>query len=265
MVTASEPAATALTGSALYETGQAVSDYLIFHFGDASMVLGGMPGPTSAVGFATRLVRELLDAEAIPGGGSALDIGCAVGGSSFELARTCETVLGIDYSGAFIEAGRELARNGHHPCNRVVEGSLAESVEVNVPEGIDRSRVKFETGDACGLRDDLGAFDVVLAANLLCRLAKPQEFLARLPGLVKPGGQLLLTTPFTWLDSYTPREFWLGGSPDAGRSFDALREILEPSFRMDLRADIPFLIREHARKFQYSIALGTRWIRRMSP
>ena len=73
------------------------------------------------------------------------------------------------------------------------------------------SNLSFEVGDACNLRDDLGAFDLVHAANLLCRLPNPQAFLARLNELVTPGGQLLLTTPFTWLEDFTPRENWLKG------------------------------------------------------
>jgi hypothetical protein len=31
---------------------------------------------------------------------------------------------------------------------------------------------------------------------------------------------------------------------------------------MELETNIPFLIREHSRKFQYGISLGTRWRRR---
>ena len=55
------------------------------------------------------------------------------------------------------------------------------------------------------LEEDLGSFDLVHAANLLCRLPNPQAFLDRLNELVAPGGQLLLTTPFTWLEDFTPK------------------------------------------------------------
>lgn len=40
------------------------------------------------------------------GGTSALDVGCAVGGSTFELARAFTQCLGIDYSHGFIEAAQ---------------------------------------------------------------------------------------------------------------------------------------------------------------
>ena len=35
-----------------------------------------------------------------------------------------------------------------------------------------------------------------MACNLICRLPQPMQFLARLPELVKPRGQLFITTPF---------------------------------------------------------------------
>ena len=53
----------------------------------------------------------------------------------------------------------------------------------------------------CDLPNDLGSFDIVHAANLICRLPNPMLFLDRLPELVKEGGgSLLLATPFTWLE-----------------------------------------------------------------
>ena len=103
--------------------------------------------------------------------------------------------------------------------------------------------------------------DVVLAANLLCRLPDPRVFLERLPGLVKPGGQLLVTTPFTWLEEFTPRKNWIGAR-EGSASADELRRLLEPNFELRFAKDLPFLIREHARKFQWSVAWGTRWVRK---
>jgi 2-polyprenyl-3-methyl-5-hydroxy-6-metoxy-1,4-benzoquinol methylase len=110
------------------------------------------------------------------------------------------------------------------------------------------------------LRGDLGSFDIVHAANLLCRLAEPQRLLDRLAALVKPGGQLLLTTPCTWLEEFTPPANWPRGS-----TMEWLQDKLGAHFTLAHRADLPFLIREHARKYQWSVALGTRWVRGQFP
>ncbi len=69
----------------------------------------------------------------------------------------------------------------------------------------DRSRTHFQRGDACSLPLDLDQFGCVVAANLLCRLHSPSQFLDRLPSLVAPGGILMLTTPCTWLLQFTPK------------------------------------------------------------
>lgn len=69
----------------------------------------------------------------------------------------------------------------------------------------ERGRCTFEQGDACDLRHDLGSFGCVLAANLICRLHAPYNFLRRLSDLVAPGGILIITSPYTWLEEFTDK------------------------------------------------------------
>ena len=78
-----------------------------------------------------------------------------------------------------------------------------------------------------------------------------------MPNLVKKGGQLILATPFTWLEEYTPRDKWIG----SGDSESKLAQYLSPFFELEKKVELPFVIREHRRKFQYSVSLGTRWRR----
>jgi putative 4-mercaptohistidine N1-methyltranferase len=243
-----------------YESPRLVSEYLFFHYASFAETAGGLPIPENAWGFAQRVVRDLIDLNRPSL--HALDIGCAVGASSFELARHVPSVLGIDYSHAFIDAAELLKKNARLHGEVALEGRRMQSFVAEVPSDIDRSRVSFETGDAIALRKNIGSFDVVLAANLLCRLPDPLAFLQRLPDLVAPGGQLLLATPFSWLSEFTPESKWIGGSEESPSSLKALTEILAPHFTNELTINLPFLIREHSRKFQYGISLGTRWRRR---
>jgi len=238
-----------------YESEKLLSEYLLFHYGSEKEMLGEFPGPREALNFPARSVSELL---ALPCGPRALDIGCAVGRASFALAAHCEQVIGIDFSASFINTVRQLQQRGSFSYGASVERDIFEPRTARAPSH--GEKIQFETGDAMCLRADLGAFNVVLAANLICRLPNPGHFLDRLPELVIPGGQLLLTTPFTWLEDYTPREHWLGRGNQ--RSFEALQEILAPHFELEHTCDLPFLIREHERKFQYTIAIGSRWRRR---
>jgi 2-polyprenyl-3-methyl-5-hydroxy-6-metoxy-1,4-benzoquinol methylase len=133
-----------------------------------------------------------------------------------------------------------------------------------VPEDIDCHNVHFEAGDAHCLRENLGAFDVVLAANLIDRLADPGRLIQRLPSLVKLHGQLIITSPYTWMEEFTPHGRWLGGREVEGEkvsTYDALKVLLAQHFKLRRTLDLPFLIREHARKFQWSVAQATVWQR----
>ncbi len=241
----------------IYETSRLLNEYLLFHYGTPDEVLPWKDGPKSALGFAVRTVAELIDVEKVPGSARALDLGCAVGRSSFELARHAKEVLGIDFSQAFIEAATILAQRGIMVYERADEAARTTSLIAAVPKDINRHRVEFDEGDAMHLSEDLGDFDIVHAANLLCRLPDPSKLIARLPALVKPGGQLLLTTPCTWLEEFTPKAKWPRGS-----TREWLRETLSEHFDLAEEKDLPFLIREHARKYQWSVALGSRWIRK---
>ena len=243
-----------------YETDELLQQYLLFHYATAEQQFPYAFGGADALGFPRRCVSEGVDLSAVDDGFRALDIGCSVGRSTFELARHGGEVIGIDYSQAFIDAANRLKRDGTHLTNRIDEGSATSLIEVGVDSDIDRDRVHFETGDAQNLRQDLGQFDVVIACNLICRLREPQRLLQRFSELLRPGGQLFITTPFTWLEEYTDQSNWLGDG--ARDSFEGLRSALESDFELDKQWDMPFLIREHARKFQYSIAQASRWVRR---
>jgi putative 4-mercaptohistidine N1-methyltranferase len=270
-----------------YESDRLLAEYLLFHYGTPEEILPYAFGPREALGYPVRCVTECLagasgtppgcDASGnggsggvTPGysppplrdevrGGRALDLGCAVGRSTFELARHFGEVIGIDLSRKFIAAAQTLQREGRLAYERTDEGDLRTPLMARVPADIPRAQIDFEVGDAMELRADLGAFDVVLMANLIDRLGDPRRCLARLPDLVKPGGRLILSSPYTWLEDFTPREKWLAG--EAG-TLQALRDILAPDFEFLEARDLPFLIREHARKFQWSVAQASIWRRK---
>ncbi|RYD71521.1 MAG: putative 4-mercaptohistidine N1-methyltransferase, partial [Verrucomicrobiaceae bacterium] len=173
--------------------------------------------------------------------------------------------LGIDYSRRFIETATMLQRDGALDYSRTDEGALTTRLTARVPVEVDRNRVRFETGDAMNLRSDIGVFDVVLMANLIDRLREPECCLSRLPEMVKSGGQLIITSPYTWLEDFTPAGNWLGGYERDGRRIstgEGLSEALAGSFELVTTKNLPFLIREHARKFQWSVAEATIWKRR---
>jgi putative 4-mercaptohistidine N1-methyltranferase len=237
-----------------YESPALLHEYLLFHYGSAEEIMPWDFGPREALYFPARTVTELAGATPRE---RALDLGCAVGRSSFELSRFSGRVTGVDFSRSFIDAAETLRTSGSLAYSSLEEAGRNRRLLASRPEGSRPERVHFEAGDAMHLREDLGDFDLVHAANLLCRLPSPALLLQRLPALVRPGGMLIITTPCTWLEDYTPAENW-----PAGSTFDWLCSELSPHFSLTRRAELPFVIREHARKFQWSVALGTVWSRK---
>jgi putative 4-mercaptohistidine N1-methyltranferase len=248
-----------------YDSERGLAEYLLFHYGSPESLRPPGWAEAGALEFPARCVSQCLDTTRLPAKARALDLGCAVGRSSFELARRCSEVIGIDFSQQFIDLANRLRKRGSLRFKSFEEGELTRARRAVVPPEIDRRRVKFEVGDATRLRPDLGEFDVVLAVNLIDRLAAPLKCLERLPKLLRPGGQLIVASPYTWLASYTPRKNWLGGFARGSRpvrTYDALRQILSPHFKFVRRLDLPFLLREHARKYQLGISEAGVWARR---
>ena len=248
-----------------YESDRGVAEYLLFHYGlteamlPAGLALGG------TMNFPARCVSECMDGSRLPARARALDLGCAVGRASFELARRCSEVVGIDYSERFVQVAEHLKANGSFLFGSIEQGDLGRPCHAVVSAEIDRRRVQFERGDAMDLPTNIGTFDVVLMANLIDRLNAPRKCLDRLPALLNPGGQLIITSPYTWLEEYTPHKNWLGGFEKAGKpvtTLEALKEILAPDFQFSFNQDMPFLIREHARKFQLCVAEASIWLRK---
>jgi putative 4-mercaptohistidine N1-methyltranferase len=243
-----------------YESDAAVEQYLLFHYGAHDQVCPLLSDAWGACGFPARCVSESLRQIGSPGKGRALDLGCAVGRSSFELTQHFENVVGIDFSGRFIAAAEEMKQNRSMIVRAPREGGTSDEYQLHLPADLPVERAAFERGDACDLRTDIGTFDFVLMANLIDRLPDPARCLARMPELIPAGGWLVITSPYTWLEEYTPRANWLDGE---GRgTLAGLEEKLSPDFHLRRTLDLPFLIREHRRKYQWSIAEASLWQRR---
>ncbi|MBP84402.1 MAG: putative 4-mercaptohistidine N1-methyltransferase [Verrucomicrobiales bacterium] len=241
-----------------YESNILRDWYLLFHFGTADEVLDDVafdPSglPPGCLEFPVATVKAAGIAEPI---GRALDIGCAVGRSSFELTKLASEVIGIDFSQSFIDVAEEIRHGKEIVYRRYNEMHQPEPLRVNLPDGVKLDHVSFEQGDAMNLREDLGKFNLVHAANLLCRLTEPQKFLNRLPDLVAEGGTLVIATPATWMEEYTTRE-----NLPQGATLDYLKKHLSENFEFQRVCEVPFLIREHKRKLQLSTSQTSTWKR----
>jgi len=250
-----------------YESDTLLHEYLLLHYGaDADTLpfgFGKQPvGPRDAIRFPQRCAQLVAEWNAKLGlpATSALDVGCSVGGSTFELARTFERAVGVDYSAAFIDAAKTMGNAGAIPFQVKEQGEIKEW-RVAALDEISRGETAFLRADACDLPPELEHFDAVLMANLLCRLPSPKALLGRLAGprgLVKPGGLAVFISPYTWMEEHTPRGSWLGGFKDGDGapvySNETLQSILAADFELRHEEEMPLLLREHKRKYQYIVS-----------
>ena len=111
-----------------YESQSCLDQYLLFHYGNSLEIDPFQIFPESFLNFAGRSVTENLDTT--KGRRRALDLGCSVGRSCFELSRFCDEVVGIDYSNQFISAAETIRVEGSVKFNRLQEGSQFNSYSI---------------------------------------------------------------------------------------------------------------------------------------
>jgi putative 4-mercaptohistidine N1-methyltranferase len=242
-----------------YETDKLLSEYAEFHYGDTYFDVPNFPKALAELAIAAMKDKPAR---------KALDLGCASGRASFELARHFDDVTGIDFSARFIGQGVQLAQQGVLRYMMTDEGDLVLYRERTLTGlGLEevKNRVTFYQGDACNLKPLFSGYDLILAANLIDRLYDPAKLLRTIHTRLNLGGLLLIASPYTWLEEHTKRDAWIGGFKRDGESFgtlDGLKEMLGTHFKLiHGPQEVPFVIRETRRKFQHTLSEVTIWER----
>lgn len=263
----------------VYESNDSLNMYLGLHYPTSGESEGVAPilahnnAPVHGTRFPQRVANLLSALEPKTTTGSALDMGCAVGGASFELAKNFDHVDAFDFSDSFVNAAKRMQSGESIPFKVPVEAELFEEVQAVHEEGTSAEtlkKVNFFTGDACKIEEmaaagTLGTYDGVIMSNLLCRLPDPLGCLNGLGSIVNKGGVVVMVTPFSWLTEFTPRARWLGGfydpvSKEPIYSKDVLKEVMEGrGFEKIHEEEMPLVIREHQRKYQYIVSEATGW------
>ena len=242
----------------IYELDDAVSQYIEFHYGDEYFNVPNFP-----VACITETMKAAVGTEKA----KALDLGCATGRSSFELAKHFDHVDALDFSARLIQAPSQLQSTGIQRYTVQDEGDIVSYKEVTLEDlGYQdiKDKVTFMQGDACNLPDKFTDYDLVFAGNLIDRLYDPQKFLQLMKSRIKPGGFLVITSPYTWLEEFTERENWLGGfKAETGENYttlEGIKDALTPEFnQVGAAVDVPFVIRETRRKHQHTVAELSVW------
>ncbi len=240
----------------IYETDMLVNQYAQFGWGDEFFGVSNYPKACA------KICIEAMDEKSQK---KALDIGCAIGRSTFELAVGFDEVIGIDFSTRFISQATKLKESGELRYKATTEGNLTTKHTVTLEQynlTHEAKKVSFWQGDACNLKPHLCGFDLIFAGNLIDRLYNPKSFLNDMAWRLNSGGIFIIASPYTWLEEFTPKESWIGGYEEDGleiSTIDSLKSILNKEFKLIKTTDVPFVLRETARKYQHSIAELSVW------
>jgi len=244
-------------GSAFDSQRQYLSTYAFDHYGDLDPAEST---PRSVLpGSIIRLFRQgLMPAERTVRG-PVIDIGCAVGRTSFELAEALDDiVLGIDLNFGMLKTAATILEKGFvsYPLRR---GGIAFERR-RFPATFEKAgNVDFWVCDATALPFADQTFSAGVSLNVLDCVWSPYDYLKEISRILIPGGNALMSTPYDWTANATPIEAWLGGhsqrSEHKGSSPDILRSLLSggghPNTIEELELvserDLPWTLRLHDR------------------
>ncbi|MDD2356508.1 MAG: 5-histidylcysteine sulfoxide synthase [Thiovulaceae bacterium] len=242
----------------IYESDELVSQYCEFQYGDEHF---------GVKNFAIECAR--IAASFCENKTKALDLGCATGRASYELAKYFAEVEGVDFSARFISVATRLKEDGYIAYRSKEEGDLFTLKKVTLKNlGFEEltCQTNFWQGDACNLKPSLSGYDLIMATNLIDRLYNPMLFLQDIQTRLNEGGVFVLTSPYTWQESSTKKELWLGGYVDKNgkevKTIEKLKEVLNDHFELLHLQDLPFVIKESARKYQHTLSQMSIWKKR---
>jgi uncharacterized protein YbaR (Trm112 family) len=232
-----------------YETPAVLSSYLWSHYGD---LLRDPEASDAYIRWA-----DLMAAHP----GPCLDSGSAVGRFSFEMARKCDFVVGVDNSVSFIRLSRDLMKQRGTAFALAVEGDLKKNAAIVFPDDWRTDNVEFIVGNVLALPFRAGLFSSVSSLNIVDKVPSPLTHLMEINRAAKrKNAQLLFSDPFSWSSDAVPRENWLGGSENGGfpgRAADNVAKLLngrengfKPAWRIEDHGHVWWKIRTHENHFE---------------
>ncbi len=216
--------------SAFDITRQHLSAYAWDNYGDldpAESIAG--PAQPNGVGRCLHVGLQQLESRL---DAPTLDIGCAVGRSSFELADTAsQLVLGIDTNASMLRLAQRILQDGtvSYPRRRIGIVYDRREFAVDFPA---MARVDFWAASGMSLPFRSDTFGLIVGLQVLDSVSSPHELLRGIASVLKAGGSAVLATPYDWSPGATPIEAWIGGHSQRGTTQGAaeplLRALLTP-------------------------------------
>lgn len=174
-----------------YESDESISSYCDLYYGKDKLY-------TNYVDLLRPYLKDLKNSKA-------LDLGCCVGRTSFELAKIYDEVLGIDFSANYINIGVKLKLYDFVNYKIKKEDKTFEERAISLKD-FDLEKVKdkvsFMQGDACNLKEIYKDFDLIFYSSLIDKLYYPKKFLEDVSRRINKNGFFVFLSSHNWFNEY---------------------------------------------------------------
>lgn len=174
-----------------YESDESISSYCDLYYGKDNLY-------TNYVDLLKPYLKDLKNSKA-------LDLGCCVGRTSFELAKIYDEVLGIDFSANYINIGVKLKLYDFVNYKIKKEDKTFEERAISLKD-FDLEKVKdkvsFMQGDACNLKEIYKDFDLIFYSSLIDKLYYPKKFLEDVSRRINKNGFFVFLSSHNWFNEY---------------------------------------------------------------
>lgn len=218
-----------------------VSIYMDNQWGDRATPPPDGPG----AGFAEAILGKLAE-RAGHRVELAVELGCSVGRCVAELAKGATHTVGLDLQfGAVRRARKLLAGEDVVYGRRTIGRNYARATA----RGIATANVTLICGDALDPPLIPALYQRVVALNLLDSVRTPRQLLSVVDALCAPGGELILTSPYSWQSSYVDDDQRIGADDPAAALVDLLEcgRGLESTYRIEEATELPWTLRRDSR------------------
>ena len=174
-----------------YESDESISSYCDLYYGKDNLY-------TNYVDLLRPYLKDLKNSKA-------LDLGCCVGRTSFELAKIYDEVLGIDFSANYINIGVKLKLYDFVNYKIKKEDKTFEERAISLKD-FDLEKVKdkvsFMQGDACNLKEIYKDFDLIFYSSLIDKLYYPKKFLEDVSRRINKNGFFVFLSSHDWFNEH---------------------------------------------------------------
>jgi SAM-dependent methyltransferase len=226
-----------------------LSIYLDAHWGDRA------EPPPEAAGFGARALVERI--ARLPRVELAVELGCSAGRIVAELAANAGHVVGLDLQLGAVRRARRILDGERVAYARRLAGRHYAAAAVSAGDrAVPAARRTLICGDVLDPPLIPGHYDRVVALNMLDSVARPRLLLSVLDGLCRPGGELILSSPYSWQGSVMEDGERIGGADPAAEVVALLRgggaglpgiAGIAGRYEIEEQAEIPWTLRRDAR------------------